>query len=91
MTMVRKNSGNKEPFDEDKIKRSIQKAAIDAGVTLEDVSTEVADITDMITQIAREKKEINSHAIKDHVLKELDKSKPPVAESWRKFDEKYKD
>lgn len=90
MTVVRKRSGDKEPFDADKLKRSIQKAGIDAGYTLEDISAEVEEITHKIVGIAQQKIEINSDAIRDHILMELDESKPSVAESWRRFDEKYK-
>ena len=90
MTDVRKRSGNKEPFDEDKIKRSIQKAGIDAGYTIDEVAKLADSITDGITEMAQEKNEINTDAIRDNVLKELDKAQARVAESWRKFDKKYK-
>ncbi len=90
MTVVRKRTGDKEPFDADKLKRSIQKAGIDAGYTLDDISDEVDEITGKVVEIAQQKIEINSEAIRDHILKELDDSKPSVGQSWRKFDEKYK-
>ncbi len=90
MTVVRKRSGDKEPFDVDKLKRSIQKAAIDANYKLEDISGEVDEITDKIVDIANQKIEINSDAIRDHILKELDESNSGIARAWRKFDEKYK-
>ncbi|OPY24160.1 MAG: transcriptional regulator NrdR [Methanobacterium sp. PtaU1.Bin097] len=90
MTVVRKRSGDKEPFDEVKLKRSIQKAGIDAGYTLDDISDEVDEITGKILEMANQKIEINSDAIRDHILVELDETKPSIAEAWRRFDEKYK-
>lgn len=90
LTVVRKRTGGKEQFDEVKLKRSIQKAGIDAGYTLDDISGEVDEITRKVVKIAKQKNEINSGAIRDHILKELDDLKPTVAEAWRKFDGKYK-
>lgn len=90
MTVVRKRSGDKEPFDEVKLKRSIQKAGIDAGYTLDDIQDEVDEITVKVLEIANQKIEINSDAIRDHVLKELDESHPSIAQAWRRFDGKYK-
>jgi len=90
MTDVRKRSGNKEPFDADKIKRSIQKAGIDAGYAIQETATLVDNITDSIINMAREKNEMNADAIRDNVLMELDKAQAEIAESWRKFDKKYK-
>lgn len=90
MTVVRKRSGDKEPFDVEKLRRSIQKAAIDAGYTLNDVSNDVDKITTKIVDMANQKIEINSDAIRDHVLMELDESNPSLAQAWRRFDEKYK-
>lgn len=90
MTEVRKRSGNKETFDADKIRRSIQKAGIDAGYTVEDIATVVDSVTDSIVEMAQEKNELSTDAIRDNVLNELDKAQSEVAESWRKFDKKYK-
>ncbi|MDD1774428.1 MAG: transcriptional regulator [Methanobacterium sp.] len=90
MTMVRKGNGEKEPFDDDKIKKSIMKAAVDAGYSTDDIEQEANKIKNSITEMALQKKEINTEAIKDHILKELYKTNPSIAQSWLKFDEKYK-
>ncbi len=90
MTNVKKKSGNKEPFDSDKIRRSIQKAAIDAGYSIDEISAAVDDVTNKILEIAEQKNEINTDAIRDNILNELDKAHSTISDSWRKFDEKYK-
>lgn len=90
MTVVRKSSGDKEPFDAVKLKRSIQKASIDAGYSLDDIEEDVEEITSKIGDLAKQKNEINSNAIRDHILKELDELNPAAAQAWLKFDEKYK-
>jgi transcriptional repressor NrdR len=90
MTDVRKRSGKKEPFDSYKIRRSIQKAGIDAGYTLDDIAELVDEVTNKIAEIAEQKNEINTDAIRDNVLNQLDKMQSAIAESWRKFDRKYK-
>lgn len=90
MTLVRKSSGDKEQFNEVKLRRSIQKAGIDAGYTLDEISDDVEDILTKIVDMARQKNEINSEAIRDYVLVDLDELNPLVAQAWRKFDSKYK-
>lgn len=90
MTMVRKYNGEKEPFDDDKIKKSIMKAAVDAGYSTDDIEEEANKIKNSISEMALQKKEINAEAIRDHILRELDRNNPRIAGSWLKFDEKYK-
>ena len=90
MTDVKKRNGEKEPFDPDKIRRSIQKAGIDAGYRIQDTAKLVDNITDEIMEMAEEKNQINTDAIRDNVLNELDKAQASIAEAWRKFDRKYK-
>ena len=55
---ILKKSGNKEPFDRDKIKRSIEKAAIDANYSLKEIKTLTDEIMIDITEKLEELKQI---------------------------------
>lgn len=90
MTNVKKRNGHVEPFDADKIKRSIQKAGVDAGYTIESLASTVDSITDSIIEMARDKNQMNTDAIRDNVLMELDKAQSDIVEAWRTYDKKYK-
>ncbi len=90
MTVVIKKRGTVESFDQDKIKRSIQKAAIDAGYSLNDKEYLINEITDHVTEKLKEEDEVKSDVICEAVLNEMLASSPEIVEAWRKFDRRYK-
>ena len=90
MTVVIKKRGTVESFDQDKIKRSIQKAAIDAGYSLNEKEDLINEITDHVTEKVKEEKEVKSDVICEAVLNEMLASSPEIVEAWRKFDRRYK-
>lgn len=90
MTTVKKRNGKVENFNQDKVRKSISKAAIDADYDINDIAVLIDTITNDIMKIASEKNQINSNAIRDNILNELDKVESSIADSWRRFDEKYK-
>jgi transcriptional repressor NrdR len=87
---VVKRNGTKEIFDGTKIKRSIEKAAIDAGYTLEEVKTITKEITEEITEEAKKNGKINTEAVKDSIFNKFKKTDSSIVKSWNKFDAKYK-
>ena len=89
---VKKKTGKTEPFDPEKIRRSIQKAAIDAGYTLEGMADPnlIDEVTKGIIEEAQEKKEIKTTVIRNSILNRLQKSESSIAKSWKKFEKKYK-
>jgi transcriptional repressor NrdR len=90
MTVVIKKRGTVESFDQDKIKRSIQKAAIDAGYSLNEKEDLINEITEHVTEKVKEEKEVKSDVICEAVLNEMLASSPEIVEAWRKFDRRYK-
>jgi transcriptional regulator NrdR family protein len=86
---VKKRSGNTEPFDPRKIKRSIQKAAIDAGCTIEQMAI-IDKVTAGIVEESGKKDEIDTKTIRNNILNRLEQVGSSIATSWRKFEEKYK-
>jgi transcriptional repressor NrdR len=90
MTVVMKKRGTVESFDQDKIKRSIQKAAIDAGYSLNEKEDLINEITDHVTEKVKEENEVKSDVICEAVLNEMLASSPEIVDAWRKFDRRYK-
>ncbi len=90
MVEVVKKGGNNEQFDKDKIKKSIEKAAIDAGYTLKKIETLSNEIAKSIAKEVENKEELNTDTIRASVFSKLEEKEPSIVESWKKFDEKYK-
>ena len=90
MVEIIKKGGAKEQFDKEKIKKSIEKAAIDAGYNLEKIETLINEITKSIEKDAQNKEELDTAMIRANVFNKLEKREPSIVESWKKFDEKYK-
>ena len=89
---VQKKDGKVENFDPEKFKKSMQKAAIDAGYLLEgNVDLTLVDVVadDMDLELPNED-EIKSETIREIILKKLEKIDSAVAKAWRNFEKKYK-
>lgn len=89
MNKVIKKNGNREKFDSEKLKKSIEKAAIDANKKIERKSLENV-WSGVIRNFESEKNDFESSAIRSKVLKALGKEERSVANAWRRFDKKYK-
>ncbi len=90
MTKVVKRKGTIEPFNPNKIKGSLQKAAIDAGYSVEEKKNILEEVFNNINKYIGKKQRVKSENIRSCLLTELDKCEPYIAKSWRKFDKRYK-
>lgn len=90
MTNVVKRKGSIESFNPDKIRGSLQKAAIDAGYSVEEKQDIINEVFANINKKLDKGDEIKSETIRACLLTELDKCEPYMAKSWRRFDKKYK-
>jgi transcriptional regulator NrdR family protein len=92
VTQVRKRDGSTETFDPDKMKRAMQKAAIDATYSLEGAMdlTLIDEISEDISKEVKEEDEIESTTIREKILSKLEEVESSIFESWKKFDRKYK-
>ena len=84
---VIKADGSKQPFDEGKIRKSIEAAGQEAGLEQERIAELVNQVSRVAIEFASEKEEIATSEIKETILSELDKVEPSVSESWRKHDQ----
>ena len=90
MTIVVKRRGSVENFDPEKVRRSMQKAAIDAGYSLEDKEDLINEISEHVTENLKNEDEVKSDVICEAVLNEMLASSPEIVDAWRKFDRRYK-
>lgn len=89
---VQKKDGKVENFDPEKIKKSMQKAAIDAGYLLEgnvDLTMVDIDINDLELELKGEN-QVKSDTIRQIVLDKLEKMNSAAAKAWKNFEKKYK-
>ena len=86
MTDVIKTNGSREPFNEEKVRRSIEAAAREAKIAEERTRELAEQISRLIREMAEEGNEIETRAIRERILNELDATEPAVSEAWRAFD-----
>lgn len=82
---VIKNDGSKVPFDPEKIKNAISKAAEQAGLSEQRINELVEEVGGAAIQLADSKEEISTAELKEKILGDLDKTEPSVSASWRKY------
>jgi transcriptional repressor NrdR len=90
MVVVVKKGGGKESFDGEKIRKSIEKAAIDAGYSLERIKNIIDKTIEDITEEAVKSGEIDTSAIRESIFNRFEKNESSIVKSWKKFDAKYK-
>lgn len=84
---VIKKDGTKEPFDAEKIKKSIVGAAQGTELSEERINEVVEQISKVALELAEGKEEIATTDIREKILGELDNVEPSISESWRKHDQ----
>lgn len=92
MTYILKRiTGDREAFEAEKIRRSVRKAYVDAGKCLGECEEEILQIAEEVISIARKEEAIETKRIRDLIVERLERIQPAAADSWKKFEEKYKD
>ncbi|MGB2762689.1 MAG: ATP cone domain-containing protein [Minisyncoccales bacterium] len=84
---VIKRDGTKEPFDAEKIKKSIATAAQMANLSEEKIKDVVDQVSSTAIQFAEGKEEVATTELREKILSELDTIEPSVSEAWRKYDQ----
>lgn len=83
-TEVIKRDGSKQLFDEGKLRRSVEGACQDAGLTPERTAEVVNQVLPKVLEAASAKEEIATSELADAVLAGLEAAEPSAAEAWRK-------
>ncbi|OGG36722.1 hypothetical protein A2110_00085 [Candidatus Jorgensenbacteria bacterium GWA1_54_12] len=87
---VIKHDGTKEPFDADKVKKSVQMAAEDAGLEPDRVQDAVMRASQAALELAAGVEEIATSELRDKILEVLDNIEPTAGDSWRRYEETNK-
>lgn len=86
---VIKKDGSKEPFDIEKLRRSIIVNVQDAALPEKRVQGVIKRVLSAVTNFVKEsEKELATAEIKKKILSEFDVIEPSVSKAWRDFDEK---
>jgi transcriptional regulator NrdR family protein len=84
---VIKKDGTKEPFDTEKIRRSITAAAQTTNLSEERMKEVVDQVSGAAMQLAEGKEEIATSELREKILSELDITEPSVSEAWRRYEQ----
>ena len=87
---VIKKHGKKEPFDFEKIKKSIMTSAQSVDLEAERRKEIVDQVSSAVLQMTGEREEIEVSQIRSKILQELDFIEPSVSEAWREYDKHKK-
>ena len=87
MGIVIKRNGKKVIFNSGKIRKSIQRAAHEAGVSASRVKELLHDVADSVIKEYKNKKTKTIY-LRKIILKRLDRKSKSVSNAWRRFDKK---
>ena len=84
-TQVIKKDGSKQPFDAEKIKRAIEGATKEAGLSEDKVSQVATEVSGVVFEQVNAQEEIATSEIQSMILNELDKREPSVSAAWKAY------
>jgi len=86
MAEVIKKNGTKEPFDPEKIRKSIAGAAQQADIPEERKGEVAEQVAGTVIPMIESREEIAASEIREIILSELDRVEPAVSSAWRKYE-----
>ena len=89
-TQVIKKDGSKQPFDGEKLKRAIEGAAREAGLSEDRASQVAAEVSGIVLEKTSAQEEIATSEIQSMILNELDNVEPSVSAAWKAYKESKK-
>lgn len=90
MTLVIKKDGFKEPFNESKVRKGIERASLEAGLSQERATEVVGKVLGALLAQLTSKEEVPSSEIREAVLDQLDRVAPEVSAHWRRYNQMVK-
>lgn len=87
---VLKRKGYQEEFQLEKLKKSIENAARDAGYSEDEILKIVEEVSEFVLDSVKDLETVDTESLRSLILSELDKKYPEVAEAWRKYDREQK-
>ncbi len=89
MTDVVKRNGKKEPFNAQKLRKSIENAVSDSGSSVTQQMKAIEHATQDAENIARERNEISTQEIRNEIVNDLESDAPQVAQAWRNYEKQH--
>jgi transcriptional regulator NrdR family protein len=89
-TLVLKRDGSLQPFDQEKIKKSIQAAAREAGLKEGDLIKLAEEVSSVVSPVLTAREQVSFSEIKQAIFSELEKLNPTVIEAWKKHEKEIK-
>jgi len=87
MAEVVKKNGAKEPFDPEKIRKSIAGAAQRTDISEERKSEVVEQVAAAVIPMLESREELETSQIRETILSELDRVEPGVGNAWREYEQ----
>jgi len=87
---VQKRKGYQEEFQVEKLRRSIENAARDAGLPEDKVFQIVEEISSYVLENVKDLESVDTQSLRTLILNKLDETYPEVANVWRKYDKEVK-
>jgi len=87
---VQKRDGRVEDFQLDKLKRSLEKAAMQAGFSEDQVFAVVEEISSYVLESVEDLETVDTQSMRTLILNRLGEVYPEVAQAWRKYDKEVK-
>jgi transcriptional regulator NrdR family protein len=88
-SIVRRN-GNIEDFNVEKLKKSIENAAIDANYEESKIKEIVESITNYVLESIKDLERVDSQSLEDLILNKLDQEYPLISKAWRDYNKQVK-
>ena len=89
MGVVIKRDGKRQAFSVAKVRRSLQMAAREAGVSASKVRELTRDVADAVIKDYRSKR-VKATYLRRVILRRIDRRAKSVSAAWRRFDRKRK-
>ncbi len=87
MAEVIKKNGTKEPFDPEKIRKSIAGAVQRTDIPEERKNEVVEQVAAAVIPTLEGREEIETSEIRENILSQLDRVEPGVANAWREYEQ----
>jgi transcriptional regulator NrdR family protein len=87
---VKKRKGYQEEFQVEKLRRSIENAAKEAGFPKDKIFQVVEEISFYVLENVKDLESIDTQSIRTLILNKLDETYPEVSNAWRKYDKEVK-
>jgi transcriptional regulator NrdR family protein len=87
---VQKRNGYQEEFQVEKLRRSIENAAKEAGFPEDKIFQVVEEISSYVLENIKDLESVDTQSMRTLILNKLDETYPEVANAWRKYDKEVK-